>query len=101
MPEYFLILVLLFLVTLFLYIYFKVRLFISPKHLFATYTAIFFVGIIWDNFAIWRGHWSFGEQYLLGPRILFMPIEEYGFAIVTVYLVLVLYKIFEKKSGKR
>lgn len=100
MPEYFLILVSLFLLSLVLHFAFKIKLFISFRHLFYTYLAVFVIGTLWDNFAIWRGHWNFGEQYLLGPRILFMPIEEYGFMIVTAYFGLIVYKIFEKKFGK-
>lgn len=55
------------------------------------------IGIAWDQFAISRGHWSFGEQFLLGPKIEFMPIEEFGFIFIVPYFLLVLYKLVEKK----
>lgn len=55
------------------------------------------VGVVWDHIAIGRGHWYFGQEYLLGPRIGLMPIEEYGFALIMPYFVLVLFGVIEKK----
>jgi lycopene cyclase domain-containing protein len=100
MPEYALILTILLVVTVFLHTYFKVKIYKSRIHFVALNGIILLVGIIWDNFAIARGHWSFGEQFLLGPRLGFMPIEEYGFAIIVVYFCLVVYKITEKRFNR-
>lgn len=60
------------------------------------YAVVLLVGIIWDHIAISRGHWVFGKDFLLGPQIGLMPIEELGFIIVAWYFGLVIYKIFEK-----
>lgn len=57
------------------------------------------VEVVWDHVAIGRGHWFFGEQFLLGPRIGLMPIEEYGFTLIIPYFVLVLYKLVEKRHS--
>jgi lycopene cyclase domain-containing protein len=34
---------------------------------------------LWDVAATWRGHWSFNPAYVLGFRILGMPVEEWLF----------------------
>jgi hypothetical protein len=40
---------------------------------------------------------SFADEFLLGPRIGLLPIEEYGFFIIVAYFVLVVYKSIEKR----
>ncbi|MBI3380100.1 lycopene cyclase domain-containing protein [Candidatus Gottesmanbacteria bacterium] len=97
MPEYAFILLLLLFITVLLHHRYKVKIYKSRAHLIATNIILLIVGILWDQYAISRGHWGFGQQFLLGPRIGFMPIEEYGFALITVYFVLVVFRIFEKK----
>ncbi|MCX6791731.1 MAG: lycopene cyclase domain-containing protein [Candidatus Gottesmanbacteria bacterium] len=100
MPEYFLILLSVFIITLLLHHGFHLAIFRSffrsPLHIFLFFGIILFVGIVWDQYAIWRGHWSFGRQYLLGPRLGYMPIEECGFGLVMPYFGLVVYKLLEK-----
>ena len=98
MPEYAAILILLLIVTIFLHKGYNIKIFKSKLHLFLVYAIFLAVGIAWDHYAIWRGHWSFGEKFLLGPKIGLMPIEEYGFGIVLPYFGLVIYKIIEKKT---
>ena len=40
------------------------------------------LGILWDYIAIERGWWSYGKEFLLGPSILGIPIEDFLFFIV-------------------
>ncbi|KPJ70825.1 hypothetical protein AMJ51_00865 [Microgenomates bacterium DG_75] len=96
MPEYALILILLLFISVFLHRYFKLKLSKSKSHLFIFYAILFFVGIVWDQFAIGRNHWTYSEEFLLGPYVGFMPIEDYVFILVTPYFGLVVYKIIEK-----
>ena len=96
MSEYALILVLVLLVTVFFHRKYKVKLFKSKRHILVAYAIIIFVGVIWDHIAIYRGHWSFGKKFLLGPHIGLMPIEEFSFGIIMPYFGLVIYKIAEK-----
>ena len=57
----------------------------------------FFVfGVIWDSFAIWRGHWSFPEG-TLGVHIGLMPVEEYFFILIIPYFVITIYKLIDSK----
>ncbi|MBU2591852.1 lycopene cyclase domain-containing protein [Patescibacteria group bacterium] len=97
MPEYFLILLFLFLTALFLHLYFKVKIYHSFAHFVLTNFAGILIITVWDSFAIYRGHWSFGQKYLLGLKIGLMPVKEYFFVLIFPYLGLVIYKILEKK----
>ena len=97
MPEYSLILLGIFLITMFLHWRFKIKLYKSRSH-FVMYCATnVVIGSVWDQFAIARGHWSFNPRFLLGPKIGFMPIEEFFFILVLGYFGLVFYKILDKK----
>ncbi len=96
MPEYALILLFLLLLTIILHRLSKITIFGSKLYMFVFYSIALLFGITWDYFAISRGHWSFGEKFLLGPTIGLMPIEEFGFFIVVAYFVLVVYKSIEK-----
>jgi len=96
MPEYAIILSLFLGVAVFLKWRFKVRLFSSPYRALAFFSIVLILGIIPDQYAIWRGLWAYGDQFLLGSRIGYMPLEEYLFMAILTFFVLVLYRIFEK-----
>ena len=96
MPEYGLILLFLLLAAIILQRLNKITLFGSKLHMFVFYSIALLFGTTWDLFAISRGHWSFGEKFLLGPKIGLMPIEEFAFFVVVAYFALVVYKSTEK-----
>jgi lycopene cyclase domain-containing protein len=96
MPEYLIILIGLFLATFFLHRYFKVKIYKSPKHFLIFNIVNVFLATIWDQIAIARGHWTFNQEFLLGPKIGFMPIEEFLFVLVLSYFALTFFKILEK-----
>ncbi|MBP9716467.1 MAG: lycopene cyclase domain-containing protein [Candidatus Levybacteria bacterium] len=97
MPEYLIILILVFLVTVLLHFYFKIKIYKSPKHFIIFNSINVFLATIWDQIAIARGHWTFSKEFLLGPKIGFMPIEEFLFVLILSYFALTFYKIIEKK----
>lgn len=97
MPEYFLILLGILIATLALHKYFKIKLYKSVGHLLVFNTINLVLAAIWDQLAIYRGHWNFNPEFLIGPKIGFMPIEEFLFVSVLSYFALILYKVLEKK----
>ncbi len=61
-------------------------------------TGLFFaIGVAWDSFAIWRGHWLFPAGKNLGIVIGLMPLEEYLFILIIPYFVLTVYKLIDSK----
>lgn len=97
MPEYFLILLGIFFLTLILQKHFKIKIYKNLKHLLIFNIINIFLATIWDQIAIQRGHWSFNPDYLLGLKVGYMPVEEFLFVLVLSYFALVLFKIIEKK----
>jgi lycopene cyclase domain-containing protein len=100
MPEYALILLLFLLVSVVLQRHGRLKIYRSTKQLVITNICFLIIGVAWDHVAIGRGHWYFGQRYLLGPRIGLMPIEEYGFTFILPYFVLVLYRFIEKNFAR-
>jgi len=100
MPEYAMTLLVLLVMSIFFHHKYKVKLFKSKQHMLVSYTILLLVGAVWDYLAISRGYWSFGERFLLGPKIGLMPVEEWGFIIIVTYFVLVIYKVTEKLFGE-
>ena len=93
--EYLILLIVIFLITLFLEFKFRVKLYSTRKERIIIPILFFVVGVILDSFAIWRGYWNFGE--LMGITIGFMPLEEYLFMIIFPYFIITLYRVLKKE----
>jgi len=76
---------------------YKIQLFESVKEGLLFVAACFIIGVVWDSYAILRGHWSFGEQFFVGIDIGVMAIEEYLFVLIVPFSVLVFSKIVTEK----
>jgi lycopene cyclase domain-containing protein len=50
-----------------------------------------------DIYAVYKGLWSFSGKGTLGIHIFNLPIEEYLFAIIVPYFMLMVYKAIHKK----
>ncbi len=98
--EYLAILVFLLCVALFLEKNFHLHLYKNRKERLEITFLFFVIGVVWDHFAIWRGHWFFPEGSNLGIKIGLMPIEEYVFILVIPYFVVTVYKLFDSKFRK-
>ncbi len=68
------------LITLPLEFVFRVRVWRNPRRLLQTLAPIVAVFVIWDLYAIWRGHWDFDARYITGVFIPGgIPLEELVF----------------------
>lgn len=94
--EYLLTEIVLFLLTALVHWKAKIKLFSNKKQSLAFWLAGFALGIIWDTFAIYRGHWSYAEQYLIGLTIGIMPFEDYVFIGIVLYAILVTYRLSKR-----
>ncbi|TSC69940.1 MAG: lycopene cyclase [Parcubacteria group bacterium Gr01-1014_46] len=95
--EYLLILLFFLLVALFLEWKYRIHLYNSKKERLIITFILFFIGIVWDNFAVWRGHWSFPGNGLLGINVGFIPVEEYLFFLIMPFWAITMYKILTRK----
>ena len=78
----------------------RIHLYSSQKERFEIVGFFFLFGIIWDTFAIFRGHWAFPLGKTLGITIGLMPIEEYFFALIVPYFIITTYKLIDSKFKK-
>jgi lycopene cyclase domain-containing protein len=78
---------------------FRLQLFKSVKEGLLVIGSLFFIGSVWDSFAILRGYWSYREEFLVGIKIGVMPLEEYLFVLVIPFLTLVIYRIVRRKNA--
>ena len=95
--EYITILIILLCISLAFERKFHLRLYQSRKERVLIPLIFFLIGIVWDSFAVTRGHWSFNMDSLLGLKIGVLPIEEYLFFLIIPYAVLTLYRVFKKE----
>lgn len=95
--EYLGILGLLLVVALTLKFKFKIKVFNSPKEAVILYRILIILGTIWDYIAITRGHWFYPGKGTMGIFIGVIPIEDYLFAFVCPYFLLILYKVISKQ----
>jgi lycopene cyclase domain-containing protein len=95
--EYLIILMVFLLISLFLEKKYKLKLYDNREERIIISLTFLCMAILWDNFAIYRGHWSFNGTGLIGIRIGLMPIEEYLFAVIIPYFILTMHKVLSKK----
>ncbi|MFW6033963.1 MAG: lycopene cyclase domain-containing protein [bacterium] len=81
--QYLLVLAACVLVTLPLEVVVGARVYRRPGRLLAVLTPVVAVFLVWDAFAIARGHWTFSEQYTTGWTLPGgIPVEELAFFVV-------------------
>lgn len=94
--EYLFTLLLLLLIAFIIKWKLKITVFRSLKEVLVFYFIVFIIGTIWDNFAVWKGIWNYPGKGIVGLFIGLIPIEDYVFAIITSFTVLVFYKAIQK-----
>ncbi len=94
--EYLIIEVILILITYMIHRYHKVKIFKSRKQILIFWILTFIGGAIWDNYAVYRGHWLYPGTGLLGIKIGLIPLEDYLFMFLVGYGFLVFYLVSNK-----
>lgn len=83
--------------------YYKLHLFsMKWQGLLAGFGVVSVPFIIWDIVATRDGHWAFNEEYLLGPELFGLPIEEIlFFFLVPVVMLIVWYLVRFRVTERR
>lgn len=95
--EYLLILMGFLALAVFLEYTHHVKLYHSRKERIIIVLHFFVIGMLWDYYATWRGHWTFTGQGLIGISIFGLPLEEFLFFLIMPYISLVAYKVMDKQ----
>lgn len=93
--EYLIIEIICFLITFRVHKYYKVKLFRTRNQFIIFWFLVIFLGGVWDNFAVYRGHWIY-QKGTIGLNIGLIPIEDYIFMVLVGYAILVMYKVSNK-----
>ncbi|MDB5259796.1 MAG: Lycopene cyclase [Candidatus Nomurabacteria bacterium] len=96
--EYLISLLVVLLISFILQNKFKITLYKDSKKRFLLPALFFFLFILVDSFAIWRGYWAFPSEHNVGLKIGLMPIEDYILGLVIPYFVLVIYNISSSRK---
>jgi lycopene cyclase domain-containing protein len=99
--EYLIILLVVLAITILLERISRVSLFHSWKERLLITGLFFVVGVVWDSFAIWQGHWIFPQGNNLGIVIGLMPLEEYFFMLIVPYFIITIYKVVDSRFNGR
>ena len=95
--EYLIILLALFSIGIFIEWKYHIHLYHSRKERIIITLTFFVIGVLWDSFAIFRGHWDFTGNGLIGITIGLMPLEEYLFILIVPFWIITMYKVLDKK----
>ncbi|MDO8628142.1 MAG: lycopene cyclase domain-containing protein [Nanoarchaeota archaeon] len=95
--EYLLILVSIFIINILVEWKYHVHLYHSRKERVTIVLILFVSALLWDWYAIWRGHWVYPGNGLVGLFIARIPVEDFLFFLVVPQSVLVVYKLFDRK----
>lgn len=95
--EYLTILLILLASTIFIEHKYHIHLYESRRERIIVVLVFFVIGVLWDHFAIFRNHWNFSGQGLIGIKIGLMPLEEYLFILIVPFFIITTYKVLVKK----
>ena len=91
--EYILIELCLFVILFLVHWHFSLKLFSSKRQFGFFWLISLTIGIVWDHFAIVRGHWIYPVQSVIGLFLWNIPIEDYLFIVLYPYYALVVYRL--------
>lgn len=99
--EYFILLLIVFIFTLVLEKTQHIHLYRNRQERLEIVLIFFIVGVLWDSFAVYRGHWVFPKNMTLGITVGLLPLEEYLFFLIIPYFILTIYRYIDSKFRKR
>jgi len=76
---------------------YNLRLYHSRKERIFAVLSFFILGMLWDYYAVLRGHWVYPGTGLIGFYVFGVPIEDFLFMLVVPYAILVLYKFYDTR----
>lgn len=95
--EYLVVLLILLATAVFLDLKYRMQLYQSKKERRLIPMAFFIIGVIWDSWAVYRGHWSFNGTGLSGIKVGLLSLEEYLFFLIIPYFILTFYRFLRKE----
>ena len=69
------------------------------KGLLAGYLFVSLPFMIWDIWAVSRGHWGFNPEFVLGPKLFGVPFEEFLFFITIPFALIYTWGVVKKFIG--
>jgi lycopene beta-cyclase len=84
-------------ITLPLELWLGARVFRRPRLLAMTLLPVLVLFLAWDLVATARGDWSFAGRYLIGVRLLGLPVEEWLFFLVVPVCALLTYEVLGRR----
>ncbi len=96
--EYLILLISVFLICITVKLRYKLSLFKSAKEGALVLGSLFVIGSALDSFALFRGYWTYDEEFFIGAKIGVMPLEEYLFMVVIPFLTLTIYRMARRKN---
>ena len=70
----------------------RIKYYSKIKYLLISILIVGSLFVFWDMFATYRGHWSFNPNYVLGIKILGLPVEEILFFITVPFSCIFAYE---------
>jgi lycopene beta-cyclase len=77
------------------------RVYRRPWLVTRTLLPVVVVFLTWDLLAYARGHWWFDDRYILGPRLLGLPMEEWLFFVVVPLCALLTFEAVSNVLDRR
>ncbi|MFA6357983.1 MAG: lycopene cyclase domain-containing protein [Candidatus Omnitrophota bacterium] len=100
MSSYMLVLILSGIFPLVLSFYPPLKFWRNSKALILTLSILVIFFGAWDVFAVWRTHWYFNPQGIIGLRIINLPLEEWLFFIVIPFCCIFTWEALKFIRGK-
>jgi lycopene cyclase domain-containing protein len=75
------------------------RVYRRPRLLAAALAPVVAAFALWDLVATARGHWWFADRYVVGLRLLGLPVEEWLFFVVVPVCAVLTYEVLGRRRS--